>query len=187
MAHTLAKLFVRLNGWETEGERPTAEQFVLIAAPHTSNWDLPYMLAFAGAYDLDVSWMAKHTLFVPPMGWIFGALGGIAVKRDRARNMVDQMADQFRERERLILVVPAEGTRGYVPHWKSGFYHIAQAAGVPIVPSFLDYKRKVGGFGPALSPTGDISGDMDVLRRFYANRMAKYPDKFGEVRLKEEM
>jgi 1-acyl-sn-glycerol-3-phosphate acyltransferase len=97
------------------------------------------------------------------------------------------MARTFRESESLALVVPAEGTRGYTPHWKSGFYHIAQTAGVPIVLGYLDYARRRGGFGPAVHPNGDIRNDMDKIRTFYADKVGKYPDRFGEVRLKEEM
>ncbi len=180
------KSFLRLRGWSTEGDKPTENRFVLIAAPHTSNWDLLYLLAFASAYSLRISFMAKHTLFRPPTGWLLSALGGIPVKRNRNQNMVDQMADVFESSENLILVVPAEGTRSYSPYWKSGFYRIAEKAGVPIIPSFLDYKRKAGGFGPPLHPSGDLRGDMDVLRKFYNGRAGKYPEYFSQVRLKDE-
>ncbi len=114
-------------------------------------------------------------------------LGGIPIVRHRRENMVHQMASALRETESLALTVPAEGTRGYVPHWRSGFYHIARSADVPIVMGFLDYARRRGGFGPALYTSGDIRNDMDEIRKFYADKVGKYPDQFGEVRLKEEM
>ncbi len=142
MKRMLAKLFLRLTGWKAEGGKPVESKFVLIAAPHTSNWDLAYLLAFSAIYDVRVSWMGKHTLFRAPMGSVMRALGGIPVRRERRTNMVDAMAAEFARRDRLALVVPTEGTRGYTAHWKSGFYHIASKAGVPIVMGFLDYRRR---------------------------------------------
>jgi 1-acyl-sn-glycerol-3-phosphate acyltransferase len=121
------------------------------------------------------------------MGWFLRKVGGIPVVRHKAGNLVDQMAQVLRDADSLALVVPAEGTRGYVPYWESGFYHIARAADVPIVMSYLDYSRKRGGFGPALLPTGDVRVDMDEIREFYADKVGRYPDQFGAVRLKEEM
>ena len=182
-----AALFLRLTGWEAEGAKPVAQKFVLIAAPHTTNWDLPYTLAMASVFDVRISWMGKHTLFRGPMGWIMRALGGIPVRRNRNTNLVEQMARAFREADSLCLTIPAEGTRGYVAHWKSGFYHIAKAANVPIQLGYLDYARKRGGLGPTLLPTGDLRHDMDEIRDFYVDKVGKYPDHFGEIRLKEEM
>jgi len=187
MLKLLARWFLRLSGWEVEGGKPLERRFVLIAAPHTSNWDLPYMLALAVIYDVKISWMGKDALFRPPHGWLMRRVGGIPIVRHRRGNMVSQMARVFEESESLALVVPAEGTRGYVAHWKSGFYHIARTAKVPIVLGYMDYARRRGGFGPALLPTGDIRSDMDEIRDFYADKIGKYPDLFGEVKLKEEM
>ncbi len=176
-----------MTGWQVEGPRPLERRFVLIAAPHTSNWDLVYLLALAAVSDLKISWMGKDALFRAPLGWLLRPLGGLPVVRQQSRNMVSQMADAFAAAESLALVVPAEGTRSYVAHWKSGFYHIARTAKVPIVMGYLDYARRRGGFGPALQPTGDVRQDMDVIRDFYADKVGRYPDRFGEVRLKEEV
>ena len=187
MTRFIARWFLKLTGWEMEGTRPLESRFVLIAAPHTSNWDLPYLLAMAILFDVKISWMGKHVLFRPPHGWLMRRLGGIPIVRHRRGNMVEQMARAFEEAESMALVVPAEGTRSYVAHWKSGFYHIAQAAGVPIVMGYLDYARKRGGLGPALHPTGDVRADMDEIRDFYSDKVGRYPDRFGEVLLKEEM
>ena len=187
LIRAIAKGFLRLTGWEPEGARPLEDRFVLIAAPHTSNWDLAYLLAFAVHFDIQISWMGKHALFRPPLGWLMRRVGGIPIVRHKRENMVQAMARAFDENEKLALVVPAEGTRSYVAHWKSGFYHIAHSAQVPIVLGYLDYARKRGGFGPALRTSGDVSRDMDEIRDFYADKAGLYPDKFGEVRLKEEM
>ena len=187
MLKLVARWFLKLAGWEPEGSQPRERRFVLIAAPHTSNWDLAYMLAVATHFDLKVSWMGKHALFRPPFGWLMRRVGGIRIVRHQRGDRVSEMVRAFEQRESLVLVVPAEGTRGYVAHWKSGFYHIARSAGVPIVLGYLDYARRRGGFGPALNPTGDIRCDMDKIRAFYADKIGKHPDQFGEVRLKEEM
>jgi 1-acyl-sn-glycerol-3-phosphate acyltransferase len=187
MLEFLARGFLRLSGWEPEGERPRERCFVLIAAPHTSNWDLAFLLAFSAVFDVRISWMGKDALFRPPLGWLMRRLGGIPIVRHRRGNMVAQMAEALENADRLALVVPVEATRAYVPHWKSGFYHIARAANVPIVLGYLDYARRRGGFGPALLPTGDVREDMDAIRDFYEDKAGRYPDQFGEVRLKEEM
>ena len=186
MGRWLARGFLRITGWKLEGVKPDAPRFVLVAAPHTSNWDLPYMLALSLACDIKLHWMGKHTLFKPPLGWLLRPLGGIPVVRHRTGNLVGQLVTRFKESESLALVVPAEATRSRAPHWKSGFYYIARAADVPVLLGFLDYSRKRGGFGPALELTGDVSSDMDEIRSFYADKVPKYPDLFGDVRLKEE-
>ncbi len=187
MLKHVARLFLRLTGWEAEGGRPVERKFVLIAAPHTSNWDLVYLLAFAAIFDIKISWMGKHTLFRWPLGPIMRALGGVPVYRHKHEKLVDQRARAFDEADSLCLTVPAEGTRSYVPNWKSGFYHIAVLAKVPIHMGYLDYARRRGGFGPALLPTGDLRADMDEIRDFYDDKAGKFPDCVGEIRLKEEM
>jgi 1-acyl-sn-glycerol-3-phosphate acyltransferase len=186
MRKWLARAFLRLTRWQPEGERPAAAHFVLIAAPHTSNWDLVYLLVLAEVYDLRISWMGKHQIFRPPFGGLFRALGGIEVRRHERADRVGAMAREFGERERFALVVPAEATRSWSPHWKSGFYHIARRASVPIVMGYLDYARRRGGFGPTLELSGDVGKDMDVVRAFYKDKVGKYPDQFGPVRLREE-
>ncbi|MFK7894923.1 MAG: lysophospholipid acyltransferase family protein [Myxococcota bacterium] len=185
---TIARLFLSMTGWKPDGVRPEPKQYVLIAAPHTSNWDFPYLLAFAEYFEIQISWMGKNTLFRGPMGTIMRALGGIPVFRHKRENMVLAMARTFKEpgHEELGLVVPAEGTRARAEYWKSGFYHIATTAGVPVVMSYLDYSKKVGGFGPAFKPSGDVDADMETVRAFYAGKQGKYPELFSPIRLREE-
>jgi 1-acyl-sn-glycerol-3-phosphate acyltransferase len=182
----LATLFLRAAGWRFEGEIPSERRYVLIAAPHTSNWDLIYLLAFAWYCGVSVNWMGKHQIFAGPQGPLMKALGGIPVRRDRKNDLVSQMTKAFSERDSLVLTVPPEGTRAPAPYWKSGFYRIALAAGVPIIPSFLDYAERCGGFGPAFHPTGNVREDMDWLRAFYEGRKGKYPRNYGPIRLAEE-
>jgi 1-acyl-sn-glycerol-3-phosphate acyltransferase len=184
--HFLARHFLEMTGWKSDGVRPEAKQFVIIAAPHTTNWDFPYLLAFAAIFDVEISWMAKHTVFRWPIGPFARALGGIPVRRNKREDLVTAMARSFDDREELGLVVPAEGTRSHVEYWKSGFYHIARTANVPIVMSYLDYEKKIGGFGPAFYPSGDVEKDMDAIRAFYHGKQGKYPALFGRIRLREE-
>ena len=186
MKKQMATWLLHVAGWRLEGDRPTLDSYVLIAAPHTSNWDLLLLLAFAAAYDLRVTWMAKHSLFFPPLGWVMRALGGMPVTRHKPGHLVTAMAGAFETSRHLVLVVPTEGSRQRTPYWKSGFYHIAKQAGVPIVPSYLDFGHKRGGFGPALLPTSDVVQDMQYFRDFYAGMEGKYKGQFGPVRLREE-
>jgi 1-acyl-sn-glycerol-3-phosphate acyltransferase len=187
-ARRLARAFLRVTGWEFEGERPAAPSFVMVGAPHTSNWDLAYFLAFMHVLGLRARFMAKHTLFRGPLGPLFRALGGIAIQRHVRGNVTQQMVAEFRADPQLVLAVPAEGTRRYVSHWRSGFYHIARGANVPVVPGFLDYVRRRGGLGPPIWLSGDVRADMDRLRAFFADKRphARHPELAGEIRLCEE-
>ncbi|KPK52974.1 MAG: hypothetical protein AMJ63_07785 [Myxococcales bacterium SG8_38_1] len=182
----IGEAFLRVAGWKVEGERPSVDRYVIIAAPHTSNWDMPFMLAFAFIYDIPVKWMGKHTLFEGPKGTFFKWLGGMPIIRHRPGGVVGQMIEAFENNESLVLMVPAEGTRSHVDYWKSGFYHIACGADVPVVLSYLDFGKKVGGIGPALKMTGDISADMDKIRAFYAGMQGFKPENVGVIRLREE-
>jgi 1-acyl-sn-glycerol-3-phosphate acyltransferase len=183
----LAKTFLRWNGWEVEGTKPTCKKYVMIAAPHTTNWDLPFMLAVAAVAEVNLSWMAKHSLFrIPILGWLLRRMGGIPVVRHERRNAVQQMVDRFRETDEMALAVQPEGTRGRTNYWKSGFYRIALESQVPIVMGYLDYGRRRGGFGDVLMPTGDIPKDMDAFRKFYSSKKGKYPELFGPIQLESE-
>ena len=186
MIRSLAQLFMKLCGWTAEGEPPPASSYVLIAAPHTTNWDFLWIIVMARVYGIEIHWIGKHTLFRWPFGPIMRYLGGVSIERHRRQNLVQQMVDEYASRESFVLIVPCEGTRSWVPNWKSGFYHIATGAGVPIAPGYLDYQRKAGGFGPLLTPSGDVRADMDVLRAFYADKRGKFPDQEGRILLKEE-
>ena len=171
---------LRLTGWRVEGTLPPhAAKSVLIAAPHTSNWDLPYTLMLAFVLRLRVYWIGKQSLFRAPFGGVMRWLGGIPVNRDQANNLVASSAQAMREAQGPIqLIVPPEGTRGKTRHWKTGFYFIAQQADVPIVLAFVDYERKVGGLGPVFIPTGDLEQDMRAIKAFYAPIKGKNAAQF---------
>ena len=160
-----------------EGRLPDIPKCVMIAAPHTSNWDLPILLFFAFAFKTKLFVMVKNAVFRRPFGGFFKWLGCIPIDRTKPNGVVEQSIQAFRESEEMILVVPPSGTRSKVMYWKTGFYHIAKGANVPIVLGFLDYRRKVGGVGPVVIPTGDIEADMNTIRAFYADITGKNPEK----------
>ena len=169
---------LRMAGWEVEGEIPNLPKFVIIGAPHTSNWDFPVAMSLVLALGLDAHWIGKHTLFRWPFGGLLRWFGGMPVVRSERRGMVAQVIDIFEGRERMIFGLSPEGTRKRVDQWKTGFYHIALGAGVPIVPGYFDYPRKVVGFGPLLMPSGDIEADIDTLKAFYAPYIGKNPSQY---------
>lgn len=179
----LSRIGLRLRGWRIEGHKPSDEKYVLIAAPHTSNWDFLLMLAMAFVLDLKVYWMGKKSIFKPPFAGLMHWLGGVSVDRSKANNLVDQMAEHFARAERMVLVIPPEGTRSNTHSWKSGFYHIAKQSGVPIAMGFLDYAKKVGGIGPLFTPSGNLAKDEVLLQEFYATVTGCYPDKACKPKL----
>ncbi len=176
----LSVAFLRLNGWQVRGELPPqARRCVVIAAPHTSNWDLPYTLMAAFVLNLHIRWMGKWQIFRAPFGALMRWLGGIPVRRETSNNLVTASAQALADADGpLQLVVPPEGTRSKVRQWKTGFYYIAVTAQVPIVLAYLDYERRIAGLGPVFQPTGNIERDMAEIRAFYAPFKGRYPDKF---------
>jgi 1-acyl-sn-glycerol-3-phosphate acyltransferase len=176
----LSIAFLKLTGWKVEGSLPTdANKCVLIAAPHTSNWDLPYTLMVAFVLRLNVYWMGKSSIFKPPFRGLMMWLGGIPVNREQSTNLVEASALAIKAADgKVQLVVPPEGTRSKARYWKTGFYYIAQSAQVPIVMAYLDFAEKRGGLGPALQPTGDIDKDMAFVKAFYAPIKGKHTDRF---------
>jgi 1-acyl-sn-glycerol-3-phosphate acyltransferase len=186
MRHWLAKMLLKLFGWRAEGSLADTPKCVLIVAPHTSNWDFLVMLALAIALRIKATWMGKHTLFRAPFGWIMRRLGGLPIDRSARNNVVEQAIESFRRRDRMVLAILPEGTRKRTPYWKSGFYHIALGAQVPIALGFADYRRKVGGIGRVFMPSGDVDADMALIRDFYSSITGKRPEQFGEIRLKSQ-
>ena len=186
VARWVGRVVLRLTGWRTEGEVPEGSRFVIIAAPHTSNWDLIYMLAGCWSCGIRLSWMGKHTLFRGPFGWLMRAIGGVPIDRRKSMGVVAQMAQLFETVDEIGLAIPPAGTRKRQSHWKSGFYHIARATGAPIVACFLDYARRVAGIGPIVHATEDVKATMDRIRAIYAGVTPRYPELLTPVRLVEE-
>ncbi|MBP8003125.1 MAG: lysophospholipid acyltransferase family protein [Candidatus Promineifilaceae bacterium] len=162
-----------LLGWSIRGELPNLSKFVVIGAPHTSNWDWLLVMAVAYALGVRISWMMKHTLFRGPFKHFFTWLGGIAIDRRATNGVVGESINRFQQASQLVLCITPEGTRSKVKEWKTGFYHIAQGAGVPIVPAIFDYGRKEVRFAPVFIPTGNVSTDLPNLQAIYRSATPK--------------
>ena len=172
--------FLKVTGWRVEGALPAhAARSVLIAAPHTSNWDLPYTLMVAFALRLNIRWMGKQSIFRAPFGGVMRWLGGIPVNREQSTHLVAASVAAIQAANGpLQLVVPPEGTRSKTRYWKTGFYHIAVGAQVPIVLAYMDYHAKRSGLGPVFVPTGDVEADMAAIKAFYAPFKGKNARQF---------
>ena len=165
----LSRATLRAAGWHFEGSLPDQPKFVLIIAPHTSNWDFAVGVLARRAVGLDAYFLGKHTLFKPPLGWFMRWLGGTPVRRDVSAGVVEQVTQKFEEHDAFVLALAPEGTRKRVTKWRTGFYYVALNASVPIVPIALDYGRKRVVAGPALDPSGDLDEDLRTLRQFYVD------------------
>lgn len=186
MRTLLARFVLRCMRWTTVVQEPVPDKCVMIAGPHTTNWDFVVMVSMARVKGVSITWLGKDALFRPPLGWLMRAMGGLPVRRKAANGMVAALAAEFPKHDVLHLVVPAEGTRSRTEYWKSGFYRIALAADVPVVCAFVDGPTRTGGFGPVLHLTGDVRADMDQVRAFYETKDGLKPGRFGPVRLRDE-
>ena len=160
-------LILRIIGWKARGGKLPHKKFVLIGAPHTSNWDFPLMLMVVLKLELQVFWMGKHTLFPFPFAGFMKWLGGIPINRSASHNVVRETVRQFKENQELVILVPPEGTRSKVTKWKTGFYHIANMAEVPILMGYVNAEKKEAGFADFFYPTGDVDFDLEKIRDFY--------------------
>ena len=187
MKQSIGRLLLRaLLYRDAGGPAPEHPAYVLVAAPHTSWLDLPLMLGFAWAHDVEPAFLAKKELFVGPFAGALRRVGGIEVDRENPGTLVDDLVARARSGASCALVIAPEATRDKASGWKSGFYRIAEQAGIPIVLGFLDGPTRTGGFGPVLVPSGDIGADMAVVREFYADKRGVVPDRTSPVRLRGE-
>lgn len=177
----ISVMLLKIIGWKTTGRLPREVKYVIVFAPHTSNWDVFYGMILAFAMKLDARYIAKKELFrglfSPLMKWS----GGIPVDRSLSGHIVEQMVSIFKEREKFVLAVAPEGSRHRKDCWRSGFYHIALNAHVPIILAFIDYASKTGGAGPLIYPTGDLEKDMSTIRNFYRTVKGKYPENTSPI------
>jgi 1-acyl-sn-glycerol-3-phosphate acyltransferase len=176
VAAALGRFMTGVRGWRFEGEVPNEPKMVLIVAPHTSNWDFPTGLWAKFALRLKAGFLGKHTLFWWPFGVFLRSIGGIPIDRTKAAGIAEDSTRAFLESNQLLLVVAPEGTRSRSERWKSGFYRIAVAAGVPILIIAFDYSRKVVHFGPLFRPTGDYEKDLPEIQSHYHVGMAQRPE-----------
>lgn len=173
----LCTAYLKVNGWRLQGDWPELDKAVLVAAPHTSNWDGLNMLAAAGYYRVRLRWMGKKSLTQGPFGGLIRSLGCIPIDRSGSHDVVKAMADLFASENGMILAIPPEGTRSRVSEWKSGFYHIAVASGVPIILSVLDYGRRTVRLAALVYPSGDYETDLRLIRSHYQDARGKHLSK----------
>lgn len=175
MLYALGKCILWLGRWKIEGEIPTMKQYVIIVAPHTSNWDFIVGAATKYALRLDARYLGKAELFRPPFGWLFRVLGGYPVDRSQHSNLVDFVVSLFQTYPTFSIAMAPEGTRKYVAKWKTGFYHIAHKAGVPVIRVGMDYGSRRLLFSEPFFPTGDIEADMKEIQAFFRPMKGRYP------------
>jgi 1-acyl-sn-glycerol-3-phosphate acyltransferase len=175
LVRRLLIMLYRHGGWTSVGTVPVPQRFVLIAVPHTSNWDFPNFLGVTHMLGIRTHFMAKSSLFRWPMGRFMRQVGGVRLDRATAKDTVQQMIDEFARRDDFVLTIAPEGTRGAVGKWRTGFYQIALGAGVPIVCGFMDYPTRTSGLGPVIVPTGDYEADMAPAFAFYRSITGKHP------------
>lgn len=161
----------RWKGWQIEGGHPGVDKCVMLGAPHTSNWDFVFFLGVANEIGIRPSFVGKHTLFRWPMTRFMKNMGGLSIDRSRrGSNYVEQVAQAFADGDELALVIAPEGSRSSNGAWRSGFWHIARAAGVPIVPAWVDNTRMRGGVGEPIWPSGDLAADLAKIAAFYRSK-----------------
>lgn len=178
-----SRWILKLIGWELVEELPPESKYVLVGAHHTSNWDWVIGFFMMASLGLKPRWIGKDALFRGIAGPIMRWLGGISVVRGARANFVDQVVDVYNNSKRLVIAIAPEGTRKYVDHWKTGFYHIARGAKVSIAMAFLDYSKKICGIGGYFFPSENIKHDIKILREFYDDVVGKFPENQGRVQL----
>ena len=176
----LARRLLALGGWRIEGALPDEPRFVIIVAPHTSNLDFLVGVLAMFAVGVRLNWLGKHTLFRFPVAPLLRWLGGEPIDRNARRGTVEVAIERFRTRPQWVLGLTPEGTRRRVEQWRTGFHQIAVGAGVPVVPVWMDYQRRVLGLGAPMRLAGDPATDVAVVRSLYRKEMARYPEQFAE-------
>lgn len=184
MGMALGKFILWLGGWKiVSGPPPGLKQAVLISAPHTSNWDFLWARTAFYVIGLPLRFTIKKEFMKFPFGPFMRSMGAIAIDRSKpgqgqkgGKSSVDAMVDLFEEYETLFMIVTPEGTRSYNPNWKTGFYHVALKAGVPMLPGYLDYAKREAGIGPAFVPTGNVDEDIEKIKDFFRPIKGKFPE-----------
>lgn len=179
-------LFVlKMIGWELDDQSPQAHRYVLIAYPHTSNWDFVLGMLAKWAMNMPLNWVAKHSMFWGPLKPLFIAMGGVPLNREKSIGFIQKNIELFEKREEFVLGLMPEGTRSKTDRLKTGFYHIAYGAKVPLVLAYLDYKNKKIGVGKVMVISGDIDADFEIIKAFYQDKVGFKPDKASDLKIKE--
>jgi 1-acyl-sn-glycerol-3-phosphate acyltransferase len=178
------RMCLRIFGWKTIYDLPTDKRYVVIAAPHTSNWDFPLGLCYIFSAGVPFRYMGKDALFKWPQKYLFKALGGIGVDRNNKNKLTSRMAQFINSQDAIALALSPEGTRSKLTYWRTGFYYIALEAKVPIAMAVMDYGNREIGVKATFMPTGDLEADLKIIRDFYKDVKGKHPEKQGPIEIK---
>lgn len=181
MLQGIARLILWVAGWTPVGDPPDLDKAVFIAAPHTTNWDGFWLMVYKTERNMDIHFLAKHTIFWWPLGPVLRAMGAMSIDRTVSASTVQQVVDAFAERDHFWFALSPEGTRKWQPYWKTGFYRIAKSANVPIVLSFIDYKKKELGIGITLPDSQTMEQDLHAIQEFYAPFTGRWPERQGPI------
>ena len=181
LARWISGAYLRLSGWQLQGDWPNLNKAVLVAAPHTSNWDGIMMLAAAASYRVRLRWMGKKSLTEGPFGGIIKALGCVPIDRSASHDLVKAMGQAFAASAHMILAIPPEGTRSLTRQWKTGFYHIAMQAQVPIIVTVLDFGTKTIRIAAVIHPSGNYDSDLALILGYYDGAMGKNVAQFAKA------
>jgi 1-acyl-sn-glycerol-3-phosphate acyltransferase len=173
----LSNSIMRLFGWRVEGTLPDLPKYIIIGAPHTSNWDFVLFLGVIFRLKVNARYMGKAELFRSPIGGFFYYCGGIPVDRSKSQGLVEQMVDACEKADQFILTIAPEGTRHGVKEWKRGFYHIAKGAGIPIVMAKVDGRHKTILVGETFYPTEDMEADMKAIQGMFKGMVGVTPPR----------
>jgi len=184
--HWIGKTISKLKGWTIEYTLPDDPKMVIIFFPHTSNFDVVHAIPAAFALGLKPNWLVKTELLKGPLKPFFLKLGAVPIERNRKENKVDLIVDAIEQSERVMLALSPEGTRSKTDFWRSGFYHIAYKAQIPVHLAFIDYPSKTIGVHPGFVPTGDIETDLEKIREFYKDKRGKFPENVGPIQFRDK-
>lgn len=176
----ISRFILSIAGWKVKGKKPDMKKYILLAAPHTSNWDFPMGRLTNSALDIDLKVLMKKSWFFFPLKYLFNYLGAVPIDREKSGTVIDNALEIFKNNDEFVFALAPEGTRSFVDYWKTGFYTIANQAKIPIVLAYLDYQKKEGGIGPIIFPSGNETVDFEKIMSFYRNIHPKFPEKFNQ-------
>ena len=178
LSRWLGRSVLKIMGWRVEGSIPDLKRFILIGAPHTSNWDFVLAMAAILGLNLRMRWMAKHTIFKPGVVWFMEWLGGIATDRTNPKTIVDNVARIAKQEKGVIIGLTPEGTRKKVEKWKTGFLRIAKTLDCPILMVGLNFPSKIILIGDLYHPSGDNDADLVAIKEYYGQFQGRHPARF---------
>ena len=186
MLKKLSIKILNIFGWKVDSIDLPVDKYVVIGAPHTTNWDFPLALLTIAATGLKFSWAGKDSLFFFPLGPLLKKIGGISVNRRVRNDFLRVILTKFKEQENFVVAIAPEGTRSYTDHWKCGFYQIAVQTGAKIALGYVDFTSKTAGIGKIITPTGNLEDDFQLIREFYQDKTGLYPEKQSKIAVREK-